>query len=1088
MKMESCKNKLLVLLITIYVSSTIVLAQITIKPDKLPNASVGVSYEVQLYTDPPTTIDSWDITSGSLPPGLTLKKLNSYNSTISGTPTQEGTYSFTVRATKTYLGQPKPLTILKEYTLTVVRVQLTLQPQTIAAATEGSSYLAYITVSGGTEPYTWTVTGLETEVTGIAWRLSSGRTDRIELYGTPPIGSHGSRIVTVIVRDQKGLSTSKQYLLTIYELPWTYEVSLRCLTELRDESRAYVFLDELVFNRSLSRLAIPIYEVTVRRISGVGDKWFEIRTTNLPGFDLMYTGVDVSINPAAGYVGENPLTAIISINVDASLYPHLFEEKEIHRAIYVFSSGFTGVTKKLNATLKGIAADVRVNATPIQVIEGFDKLVAGKSTIFKVGVSIECNRCPVLANDIPIRVMLYLPNTEWTWETPEYAGSTVKSATATVVIPKRFTVDDRIRKCVSSAIVYVPTRLSNFTATGRMLYMVNGVWPAGFYYTAPYPLSMPRPSTEGVARASFSVQADILNIVREVNEDNNVFGSSQEVVRTKKIKILFFPWAENRTEMSGGMGAYSSTSAYIRDVVQPAVKTQVEFLQAIYPTAEAAILYNVYPSIFIRDLYATCSAQYTAFMRSYCPCDCNAPCNDACRRWCECSGNAAWSFLYGDGGIGKLADDAGYDFAVAFRVVGGGGCTWADSRPMAAYVDIHACYSGLSHEMYHVLGPMKYDDYSCPAANQCPAGYWVNKGEQVNKGRCYIMSACGGAPWWIQAEMYNLLLTGWFNPSGADPEAIRISGTIYRNGSGRLDPFRTRTSDRVALPGSTGNYSIVLLNSKGQELARYGLNASFAGEMYTDMYAFMFYATFNEEIHSVELRDSSGRVLATRDASSNRPQVSVTSPKAGEIVSNVTGTFLITWEGRDADGDLLYYTVLVSFDGGGTWIPLAGDITTSSFKWDPTPYEGSENYIVKVIVSDGFYSSESLSGRFKVGAYVRLDVESPYGKTEGSGWYLINQTAVFSVTPTKVEMSGILGTLGGYYEFTGWSGDTTSTSPSSKIVMDGNKKVVAQFKPNYTMPLLILAGVAIAALLIIVAGLKVKTKSGQKTLPPPPKN
>lgn len=114
MDMKSNKIKLLILLITACVGFTEVLAQITIKPDKLPDATVGVRYEVQLSTEPSTTIDSWDIASGSLPPGLTLSKLDSYKGVISGTPTQEGTYSFTVKATKTYFTQPEPLIILKE--------------------------------------------------------------------------------------------------------------------------------------------------------------------------------------------------------------------------------------------------------------------------------------------------------------------------------------------------------------------------------------------------------------------------------------------------------------------------------------------------------------------------------------------------------------------------------------------------------------------------------------------------------------------------------------------------------------------------------------------------------------------------------------------------------------------------------------------------------------------------------------------------------------------------------------------------------------------------------------------------------------
>lgn len=301
-------SKLLILLVIIFLSFTIVFAQYTIKPDSLPDAIIGLPYEVKLYVDPSSSIDVWEIAKGSLPPGLSLSKLDSIHGVISGTPSQEGTYYFTVKATKLSLLKPS-LVVTKDYKITVTRTKLDLQPQTIAAATENSTYSQYLTVSGGIEPYTWTVTGLDTETTGIAWRLARsiplGRTDSIELYGTPPIGSHGSRIITIAVRDKGGSSISRQYLLTINELPWTYEVSFRRLTGLLgDEYRAYVLLDELVFNSSRTHLEQPIYELTIRKTSGVGEKWFTVNTVNLPGRDQLYVGADLILNPGSGYVGE----------------------------------------------------------------------------------------------------------------------------------------------------------------------------------------------------------------------------------------------------------------------------------------------------------------------------------------------------------------------------------------------------------------------------------------------------------------------------------------------------------------------------------------------------------------------------------------------------------------------------------------------------------------------------------------------------------------------------------------------------------------------------------------------------------------
>src|SRR5262245_31559212 len=60
----------------------------------LPNGVVGSSYSQTLSATGGTPPYSWSLASGSLPSGLSL----SSSGTISGTPTQSGTFNFTVQA------------------------------------------------------------------------------------------------------------------------------------------------------------------------------------------------------------------------------------------------------------------------------------------------------------------------------------------------------------------------------------------------------------------------------------------------------------------------------------------------------------------------------------------------------------------------------------------------------------------------------------------------------------------------------------------------------------------------------------------------------------------------------------------------------------------------------------------------------------------------------------------------------------------------------------------------------------------------------------------------------------------------------
>ena len=79
----------------------------TITTENLPTGEVGTAYTAELKADGTAPI-TWSVTDGALPDGLKLE-----NGVISGTPTAEGTSTFTVTATND-IGNDS-----KEYTLTI---------------------------------------------------------------------------------------------------------------------------------------------------------------------------------------------------------------------------------------------------------------------------------------------------------------------------------------------------------------------------------------------------------------------------------------------------------------------------------------------------------------------------------------------------------------------------------------------------------------------------------------------------------------------------------------------------------------------------------------------------------------------------------------------------------------------------------------------------------------------------------------------------------------------------------------------------------------------------------------------------------
>ena len=121
-------------------------------PATLPDGVVDGFYSQTLTGFGGSEPYTFSVTAGSLPPGLTLTSAG----LLSGTPTQDGTFSFTITATDSNNCQGS-----REYTLTINPFEcptISISPATLPGGDLGDSYSQAITASGGDGSYTFTLT------------------------------------------------------------------------------------------------------------------------------------------------------------------------------------------------------------------------------------------------------------------------------------------------------------------------------------------------------------------------------------------------------------------------------------------------------------------------------------------------------------------------------------------------------------------------------------------------------------------------------------------------------------------------------------------------------------------------------------------------------------------------------------------------------------------------------------------------------------------------------------------------------------------------------------------------------------------
>lgn len=181
--------------LTINVNS---LGGFTITTSSLPNGQVNVSYSANFTASGGVGNLTYSLLSGSLPAGLFLNS----NGTIFGTPSTNGSSSFTIRVTDGASNVTQ-----SSFTITITPNVLTLSNTSLPNGQTGVQYSSSVVATGGVFPYSFTILSGSLPP-GLNLNSSSGL-----ISGTP--GSSGSFFFQVRVTDASGGFATQQFSINV---------------------------------------------------------------------------------------------------------------------------------------------------------------------------------------------------------------------------------------------------------------------------------------------------------------------------------------------------------------------------------------------------------------------------------------------------------------------------------------------------------------------------------------------------------------------------------------------------------------------------------------------------------------------------------------------------------------------------------------------------------------------------------------------------------------------------------------------------------------------------------------------------------
>ncbi|SDF39147.1 choice-of-anchor tandem repeat GloVer-containing protein [Terriglobus roseus] len=185
-------------IVTLSVKSGLIINTIS-----LPKATVGVKYTQALSASGGKAPYSWSLLSGKLPDGIVFSPSSGV---FSGTPTTPAAAGFSVQVKDS---EGTPAIVSGSVSLDIVPPTLAITTTTVPTAQVGKNYSVVLGTTGGTAPFTWSLTS-GTLPKGIALNAASGI-----LSGTPQ--QFGNATISVKVTDSSTpqMTDSATYPLTV---------------------------------------------------------------------------------------------------------------------------------------------------------------------------------------------------------------------------------------------------------------------------------------------------------------------------------------------------------------------------------------------------------------------------------------------------------------------------------------------------------------------------------------------------------------------------------------------------------------------------------------------------------------------------------------------------------------------------------------------------------------------------------------------------------------------------------------------------------------------------------------------------------